>query len=91
MINDKIVIGGEITLVQQVDGVISLDLANDGSPGLFMPIVPNVYTGSIEVEPSAEAQTLVTHGLTVMQDIVIDPIPVNYGLVEWDGRKLRIS
>ena len=54
MINEKIVIGGEITLVQQVDGVISLDLANDGNPGLFMPIV---YTGSIEVEPSAEAQT----------------------------------
>lgn len=89
--NDRVVIGGETNLSYKIDGQVSLTTQIDGNAGSYMPIYPASYTGATEVTPSEETQTLLTHGLTVVEDIVVNPIPVNYGLVEWDGRKLRIS
>ena len=49
------------------------------------------YEGAYEITPSAEAQTLpstdtVTHG-----DIVINPIPSNYGRITYDGTVITVS
>ena len=49
------------------------------------------YGGAYEVTPSREAQTLATASRTLSQNVVVNPIPSNYGLIEWDGSKLRVS
>lgn len=59
----------------------------------YTPYVPQVveYQGPYEVTPTTTAQTLATMGLLSTADIVIDPIPSNYGLVTWDGAVLTVS
>ena len=49
------------------------------------------YDGPYSVTPSAEAQTLETNGKRMTGDVVVDPIPSNYGLVTWNGAYITIS
>jgi hypothetical protein len=46
------------------------------------------YEGLVEVTPSTNKQTLQTSGKVVAEDIVIHPIPQEYGLVTYDNRKI---
>ena len=49
------------------------------------------YEGSYEVTPTAEEQTLQTANKVLAADIVINPIPSNYGLITWDGTVINVS
>ena len=57
------------------------------------PIVPLSipYTGEYEFNPSATAQKMRVTGTTPSQNIKINPIPNNYGLITWNGAYLLIS
>ena len=59
----------------------------------YVPYVPvmETYDGPYEVTPSSVAQTIVTTGLLMSADLVVNPIPSNYGLVTWDGATLTVS
>lgn len=50
-----------------------------------------VYDGAYEIAPTSEAQTIPVHGFRFEQDLIIDPIPSNYGLITWDGSTLTVS
>lgn len=56
-----------------------------------IPIYPSAYTRAYEVTPSNERQTLPTEGLMMSHDVVINPIPSNYGLITWNGSTLTVS
>lgn len=49
------------------------------------------YSGGYSFTPSAVSQTVPTLGKTLAQNIVINPIPSNYGLITWDGSVLTVS
>lgn len=49
------------------------------------------YTGTYEVTPSGQMQTLSTRGLRTTQDIVVNPIPTNYGLITYNGTTITVS
>ena len=49
------------------------------------------YQGLYEVVPSEEEQVLHTAMSTMAHDLVVDPIPSNYGLITWDGSALMVS
>lgn len=49
------------------------------------------YRGSYAVTPGDDAQTLQTSGKFMEGDVVIAPIPNNYGLIAWDGSVLTVS
>lgn len=49
------------------------------------------YTGSYQVTPSQQTQTLQTSGKVLIQNIVVNPIPSNYGLITWNGATLTVS
>lgn len=89
--NELIVIGGEATLENLVDGEYDIDLEIDGSPGTFMPVMPNAYTGTYEFEATDTAQTISVEGKTMLHDIIIDPVPSNYGFITWNGSVLTVS
>lgn len=50
-----------------------------------------IYDGAVVVSPSTEPQTLSTAHMMVLDDITINPIPSNYGLITWDGSTLTVS
>ena len=52
---------------------------------------PDPYLGPYEVTPAREAQVLSTSGHSMSQDVVVEPIPSNYGLITYDGSKLVVS
>ena len=49
------------------------------------------YHGQTEFVPTQAYQTVHTAGLVVDTDIVIDPIPSNYGKITWNGIALTVS
>lgn len=61
--------------------------------GEYVPYVPvmDEYDGPYEVTPTNVAQTLATRGLLSTADIVVNPIPSNWGRITWDGSTLTVS
>lgn len=49
------------------------------------------YDGQTEFTPTQAYQTVHTAGLLVDADIVIDPIPSNYGRITWNGAVLTVT
>lgn len=49
------------------------------------------YEGDTVFTPSATAQTISTAGLYMNDDLTINPIPSNYGLITWNGSTLTVS
>lgn len=49
------------------------------------------YEGAVEFVPSAQPQTVQIENMVAHQNIIIDPIPQNYGLITWDGSTLTVS
>ena len=88
---DRIVIGGEISLLNTIDGELELSNVVDGEAGTFMPLLPPAYTGATTVVPGPQAQTLNTAGLMVSENITVEAIPNNYGLITWTGSTLTVS
>lgn len=77
-----------------LDGELSLNIPMDGEAGTVIKVTEHdlpVYSGQTEVTPSEETQTLQTANRTVLQNIVINPIPSNYGRITWNGSTLTVS
>lgn len=53
--------------------------------------MPEEYHGITNVTPANQTQTLETQGKVVKENIVIDPIPSNYGLVTYNGSTITVS
>ena len=49
------------------------------------------YEGSYEITPTQETQTLSTNNKRMTADVVVKPIPQNYGLITWNGGYLTVS
>ena len=71
-----------------------MEVVVDGEVGIVTVverIEGDVYGGPYEVTPSQQTQRLETRYKTATQDIVINPIPSNYGLITWNGSVLTVS
>ena len=49
------------------------------------------YEGPYTVIPTSEQQTLLTEKLRMAANVIIEPIPSNYGLITWNGSVLTVS
>ena len=49
------------------------------------------YTGEYNITPSANTQTLETKNLRMTDNVTINPIPNNYGLITWNGSIITVS
>lgn len=58
--------------------------------GVSYEIYP-AYTGSYEITPTTQTQTIPINGKRATQNIVVNPIPSNYGLVTWNGSVLTVE
>lgn len=73
-------LGGALSASDGLDGTLT-------TGGAFFPR----YEGAYEFEPNGTAQTVRTAGTVLMEDIIIDPVPSNYGLITWDGSTITVS
>lgn len=51
----------------------------------------DAYDGPYEVTPSPETQVLRTAGKGMGENVIINPIPNNYGLITWNGSTITVS
>lgn len=72
---------GELSATGKIDGLLTVPNA----------ILPPSYEGEYSVTPTAEAQVLYTDHLYMMDNITINPIPNNYGLITYDGSIITVS
>ena len=49
------------------------------------------YEGATTFTPSDTVQVIQTKDLVLCDDITIEPIPSNYGRIEWNGAYLTVS
>ena len=91
--NKTVVFGGDADLVTQIDGDLALDNLLDGEVGVITTIREGYpeYTGETVITPNLETQVLRTAQKTVLENITINPIPSNYGLITWNGSTLTVS
>lgn len=48
------------------------------------------YTGEYEFTPNDDTQVVEIAGLKATQDIIINPVPSNYGHIAWNGAYLTV-
>lgn len=91
MLNDRAELTGTIVALLDLVGVVTSEVELTGT--LTIPDVSGgiPYTGEYHVTPSDQQQTLSTAGFLLAEDVVVDAIPSNYGLITWDGSTLTVS
>lgn len=57
----------------------------------YAMVSADTYEGDYEFTPSDEEQTIVTTNRLLLDNIIINPIPSNYGKIEWNGSYLTVS
>lgn len=62
-----------------------------GTPVARVFVERPLYEGLTEVTPSSEAQVLETKNLRMDENVTINPIPSNYGLITWNGSTITVS
>lgn len=82
-------------LVLQTDSATRLDFGAGANAHLGMSAQVRIdrlpdYDGATEVTPTEEAQVLRTSGKSVESDIIVNPIPSNYGRIEQRGSVLHV-
>ena len=50
-----------------------------------------IYDGPYEFTPTQETQYAPSEGKVLLEDIVINPIPNNYGLITYNGAIITVS
>lgn len=58
---------------------------------ITVTINTNPYTGAYEFTPTQSTQRIEIKDLMATDDIVINPIPNNYGLIGWNGSFLTVT
>lgn len=56
-----------------------------------IPIYPGFYEGAYEVTPGEHNVILATKNKMMAEDVKVNPIPNNYGLITWNGSVLTVS
>ena len=57
----------------------------------YAMVSADTYEGEYEFTPSDEEQTIVAVNKLLLDNIVIHPVPSNYGKIEWNGSYLTVS
>lgn len=88
-LNGSVTTGGAFSLSGNVNGsAISIGgsfLFGSGSKRY------EFYNGDYEITPTQSTQVLDTEELVMRDNVTINPIPNNYGLITWNGSYLTVS
>lgn len=92
IISDTLTIsGGSSFRSMTVTGDASFRLMTLAPVTTINYITADPYEGQYVFTPTRETQIVEGQGLMLTQNITINPIPSNYGLVTWNGSTLTVS
>lgn len=80
---------GKLSAIGVLTGNVSVDAGLSGTLTIAGSI-PS-YSGPYVVTPGDAEQIIACEGLLMPQDIIIQPVPSNYGRIAWDGVTLTVS
>ena len=80
--------GSEIVVTPELSGNVSADA--EIVTKVRVTQYPD-YSGEYEFTPTQETQTIPTDHTVLFDNITINPIPSNYGLITWNGATLTVS
>lgn len=76
-----------------LDGELSLNIPLDGTPDKVLKVAEYdlpIYDGITEITPSQDTQILQTSNKALTRNIVVNPIPENYGRLLYSGNTLTV-
>ena len=71
-------------------GISPMEQHIDVEEGRVIVIKASEYVGEYEVTPTSECQILNTTEKNMARDVIINPIPSNYGRIIWNGSELAV-
>lgn len=90
--NDIVVLDGTCSLLNNLNGSCELLNRLDGvADKVILVSSDDYYTGDYEVTPGDEKITLETEQLKMNANVVINPVPSNYGKITWNGSIMTVS
>lgn len=75
-----------VSLTVTEENAVSLDIG-----AIAYPVYPESYKGPYKIVPTLHRQIAKVKGLYATEDITVEKIPDNYGLITWNGSFLRVS
>lgn len=82
---------GILTAQGSLQGFLSGESTIDGTLSVPERVETLPFVGEYTYTPSNAEQTIEINGLRATDNITINPIPSNYGLITWDGATLTVS
>lgn len=89
MVSIPVTVSSDIIAVPVV--VSSLEETVPCAASAVVEVLPDPYTGSYDITPTDEEQTLVTVGKSMASNVIVHAIPSNYGRIAWNGSYLTVS
>lgn len=81
---------GNLSSTSTLSGNLTSGRTLSGSMTLPQYIGADYYRGEYEFTPTEDTQTVQIEGLTALENIIINPIPQNYGRIDWNGMRLKV-
>lgn len=85
------ILKGRILEAVKIGGQISDAVKIAGGLSIPQIVYPSTYQGDYTITPSDHTQVLQTGNYYLLENITINPIPNNYGLITWNGSTLTVS
>lgn len=82
---------GKLSKPGEIKGKLSKKHTLSGKLTVPLTVSPPNFQGPYEVTPTQSTQVLNTEGLCTKRDIVVKPIPNNYGLITYNGSTITVS
>ena len=91
ILSDVAALESELAIIDTIRGTMAAQETVRGDISIPSSVGGDPYEGSYSVTPSTETQVLNTQYKTMSQNVTINPIPSNYGLITWNGSTITVS
>lgn len=82
---------GNLKSSGHLSGFLNAQKGISGTLTIPSAVGVDTYAGPYEYTPTEDTQTVAISHKMATENIVINPIPFNYGLVTWNGSTLTVS
>lgn len=83
-------LSGNLSTALKLNGKVSVSETLTGGLSISTGDIP-AYHGETTVVPSDEEQILSCSGFVMPADVIVKPIPSNYGKISWNSVTLTVS
>lgn len=82
---------GTLTPAATLTGTLTAGAGIQGTFTVPAIVETEPYTGDYTVTPSSVAQEVPVEGFRMLHNLVVNPVPSNYGLITWNGSTITVS